>query len=171
MPNVESFSCNVLVSVLSRHKYKAANINDFVEASLNVTSLFRSLLFHAWLLSDTVSSEGFSLAWQQLFIFRYGCCNAQLPGFGEYTYFLNFRLRGGFREGRDGCATHSHWFLQSIVFKITSKNYKLCLLKLNWSLLMQLWQIFTQILPKHIWHPVVCCLGDSYYVILTQHQL
>ena len=31
------------------------------------------------------------------------------------------------------------------LFAITLKNYKLCLLKLNWSLIMHLWHTFTQI--------------------------
>ena len=51
---------------------------------------FRSLLFHVnpviWLLLDTVSSEGFSLAWHPLCIFKYRCCDGQFPGFSEYIF-------------------------------------------------------------------------------------
>ena len=68
------------------------------EASLNVTSSFRSLLlFHVYisligLLSDIVASEGFFLAWNPLFISRYRCSDCQFPGFGE-CMFLQLLLR------------------------------------------------------------------------------
>ena len=43
--------------------------------SVNVSSSFRSFIvsrnYLIWLLSDIVSSEGFSLAWRPIFIFRY----------------------------------------------------------------------------------------------------
>ena len=42
------------------------------------------------------------------------------------------------------------FFAITCFFAITLKNYKLSLLKLNWSLTMQLWHTFTQILSKHI---------------------
>ena len=56
-------------------------------------------------------------------------------------------------------------------FAIKNEDLQLCLFKLNWSLIMHLWHMFSQILSKHIQHPIICCLADSYYVILTQHQL
>ena len=63
------------------------NINASDEASLNVTSSFRSFIISRnsliWLLLDIVSSKGFSKHGIQYFFFRYRCCDDQFPGFGE----------------------------------------------------------------------------------------
>ena len=60
--------------------------------------------------------------------------------------------RGGFRGGASGepPPPPPFFFCNHFFFVITWKNYKLCLLKLNWSLIMYLWLKFTQILSKQI---------------------
>ena len=63
-------------------------------------------------------------------------------------------LDGGAERGSPPSPPPPHlfffFFAITCFFAITLKNYKLSLLKLNWSLTMQLWHTFTQILSKHI---------------------
>ena len=57
---------------------------------------------------------------------------------------------GRFRGGtRDACP-HPLFLEITCFLPFTLKNYKLCLLKLNWSLIMHFWHTFAQILSKHI---------------------
>ena len=75
------------------------------------------------------------------------------------------KVRDRFR-GRRGGRMPRYFFAITCFFVITLRNYIMCLLKLNWSLIMHLWHKFTQILSKHIYHPINCCLADSYFVII-----
>ena len=56
-----------------------SNIIVFAEASLNVTSSFRSFIVPCnsliCLFSNIVSSEGVFQVWHPVFIFRYKCCD------------------------------------------------------------------------------------------------
>ena len=57
---------------------------------------------------------------------------------------------GRFRGGTRGARLHPVFLAITCFFPITLNNYKLSLLKLNWSLIMQFWYTFAQILSKHI---------------------
>ena len=58
-------------------------------------------------------------------------------------------IRDGLRVG-SGWRAPSPFFAITCSFSVTLKNYLLCLLKLNWSLVMHVWHKFTQILSKDI---------------------
>ena len=71
-----------------------------------------------------------------------------------YFWLITWRKnRGGFRGGAWGVPALPFFVITSF-FVITLKNYELCQLRLNWSLIMQLWHAFTQILsdliPNHL---------------------
>ena len=62
--------------------------------------------------------------------------------FVQFTFILKVE--------RKETKTGRHFFAITCFFAITLKNYKMCLLKLNRSLIMHLWHTFTQILSTHI---------------------
>ena len=81
----------------------------------------------------------------------------------------DLRGRGGLGDWWQGaCALPI--FCNPLLFFLQSlwgtKNWSL-----TWSLIIHLQYTFTQILLKHVQHPIICYLAESYYILLTQHLL